>query len=325
MAITITSYVPRAAVPAPAPPPSPVCPLCGGERVVPIPREKWPPGVFQPVEPCECLRAQILAEELDSACPGLSRIDPHAESPLNQLLGISAVIRGSVSDFQRHLARILRDANAARAGTTTVTDQDLVDAQFTMARKSEDLPADLILPADLLVLQMGCTHAKHKYLPGVVGQAVSRRAHAGRATWIVDPRPLKDGHPAWSDQLARVLSSGQWSLVDLDPQPDVSTPQDPVQVPAPSAPPRSTEDKPMDPIDPEILEMARRNGWTYNAQSNGGIRTLCHKHPDTGPDLSIWRVLDGVLKGKLRYKCQMQSCGSGGDPARLPPSKKIRA
>lgn len=327
MQVTIAPFVPRAAAQAAAPPPAPsVCPLCDGLKVVPIPQHLWPKGVFQPVRPCECLRAQILAEELDTACPGLSRIDPHPESPLDQLLGASAAIRGSLPDFQQHLSRILRDANAARAGTRTITDQDLIDAQFTMSRKDADLPADLFMPPSLLILQLGCCSPKHKYLRSVVGQAVSRRAHAGRATWIVDTEIIKSGHPAWSDQLARVLGAGQWSIVDLDPQPAASTAQEPgpvpAQVAAPAEAPARTEGL---PIDPEILEMAIRNGWTHHAQTNKGIRTLCHKHPDTGPDLSIWRVMEGALKGKLRYKCQLPKCGASGDPARLPPSQKIRA
>lgn len=328
MPVTITSFVPRAVTPPPVPAPA-VCPLCDGLRVVQIPQHLWPRGVISPVEACVCLRAEMLAEELDAACPGLSRVEPHTESPLNQLLGTSAVIRGTVWDFHRHLSKILRDDKDARVRTRTVTDQDLVDCQFTMGRREGDLPADLILPPGLLVLQLGCTHGKHRYLPGVVGQACARRAHAGRATWIVDARQVQAGHPAWSDQLARVLGTGSWSVVDLDPQPQPDTGSaaqgqgpDPAHAARHAAQPARTEE---DEIDPEILEMAIRNGWTYNAQSNGGIRTLCQKHPESGLDLSIWRVREGVLKGKLRYKCQLTRCSAGGDPARLPAAAKIRS
>lgn len=335
MHLTITPFAARAATAAPQiqQPKSAVCPLCDGQKVVPIPIELWPRGVISPVESCPCVKAADLNDLLDRSCAGLSRVEPVPESPLVHATGMNLIVRSPMTLAQRHLSRVIRD-NQSVGMVRTVTDQDLVDAQFSMSRKDADLPSELFLPPELLVLQLGCTAGKHKYLPSVIGQAVARRAQRGRTTWIVDARALDPSHPAWSDQLLGIFSAADaWGSVDLDPQPAV-----PAADPAPAAPqfppvqaaaaaPQVTQ-TPQVPqsdveIDPGIRDLAMRNGWTWTPQSNGGVRIPCPKHPGSGYDLSIWRVKSGVLKGKLRYKCQLESCAASGDPAALKPAKNL--
>lgn len=312
----------------------PPCPLCEGERVLPIPMERWPKGVISPVEPCSCVKAAELVQDLDRAAPGLSGVDPVRASPLADLVGKSAVIRVSMIGAARHLARVLRDNPATRAVARTVTDSDLVDAQFSMHRRDAEVLADRILLPGLLVLQLGCVHGRHKMLPQVIGQAVVRRAQRSAPTWIVDARTLGPGHPAWSQQLARIVGIDDgpaaigverpplgklWPVVDLDPpDPAEAAQQDPV--PAPTAAASAVVPPSQDPlsgVDPVIAALVRRKGWSCRPQGNGGVRVCCPKHQDPDYECSIFLANRGHYAGKPRYKCQVASCGAAGDPEQL--------
>lgn len=303
------------------------CPRCRGSRCVTMPLAEWPPNTIQPQIPCPaCTPARVekkICDRLEAVWAGLSQVQAAKDTPLRDHTEECVRIRARQKTLAAHLAGALRADPSAMMGAEVVTDADLVDAAFSKGENALR-PADLFLPPRLLVLQVGCVVGRNKALPKILLGAILRRAQQGRPTWIVDllGREIGPSHPAWSDELATVLSD--WPTVDLEPSdPAVLVPiaQSATAVSAPASAPDAPKDLGPDDVaglDPQVAEIVRAKGWRHRPQGNGGTRICCQAptHPDTAYQLSIY---DWRARRVVWSKCQEPSCKASGPASKLAP------
>ena len=221
----------------------PGCPRCLGRGSVqqtytPEELRKLPPWEIPSTHwvPCLCTRARREREAIERVWRGLGQVEPvTGPSALGPHQHRSLWLRvSSLPLLLAHLARVVRDEPELRRITRVVSDVDLVDAETADWGDSDDQPredderverstdgrkaVDLYLPPGLLVLLLGQSSKKHKYLAALAEDAVRRRSSQGRPTWVVDEveRPLATGHRTYSNELGQLVAQLPRYLIDGD-------------------------------------------------------------------------------------------------------------
>lgn len=206
------------------------CEQCFGERVIPIPQQEWPPGVFQPMRPCPCTAKTDSDEYLNRVWARLAEATPARSSPLGKHVGANLRISSSLGDLRRHLAKVARD-NEKKLAMRVCSDIDLITAWLYSAGEIHDPEAaetrdrddvatyprlsSLVDPPDLLVLLLGMKMAPNRGAPNVVMETLVSREILDKPTWVVERvgAPLGPRHPSYSEELLALLAS--WTPVTL--------------------------------------------------------------------------------------------------------------
>lgn len=311
----------------------PDCPKCRGrgsvqrvytpEQLRALPPYEIPSTHY---EPCPCTRARREREALERVWRGLSAVEPAYASRLTDLATRSLWIRGRDADLVlRHVALVLRRTRVP-GGVRVVSDADLLDAETAdwgergneedeRGRRDRDdglKAVDLYSSPGLLILLVGQTSKKHKYLAELCEDACRRRKGWSKATWVVDQvrRPLAPGHRTHSEELADLIAD--WTKVLIEDERDpgqVGTAFPHVAQPAAPAQP-ATLSKPAAPVQPDKLD---------GALTAAGLPAGLPRHPAGGAavgcDVCGGTVSKSVFlgaRGDLLEKCHNEQCPTGG-------------
>lgn len=206
------------------------CKQCNGDRVLPIPQQEWPPGVFQPVKPCPCTAKIERSEYLNRVWAGLDQAKAVATTPLRKHLETNIRIIASLGDLRAHIARVARDTQQ-KLTMRVCSDIDLMtawlysaadihDPEAAETRDSEDVAvyprlSNLVDPPDLLVLLVGMKMAPNRAAPNVVMETLVSREFQNKPTWVAERAgaPLGPRHPSYSEELLTLLAS--WPTAKL--------------------------------------------------------------------------------------------------------------
>jgi hypothetical protein len=219
------------------------CPKCRGRGVVAVALGHGPEGA----RPCDCVMVRDVLANVNRGWPGLTNAAPIPNSPLKGKTEMDFRITGSLASFREHLRhvacrmgpswnfKVVSDSDMMEAWLATVGDDDLIDADVGVARKSAIRSqflalVDLIEPPKLLIILCGVKAARNSAMPEVLLEALRHRQYLSKPTWVVDQPylPLAAGHLSWNPMVGDFLA--QWPYLKLGESSNaerVSTPTPP--------------------------------------------------------------------------------------------------
>jgi hypothetical protein len=242
----------------------PDCKQCKGRGVVPVIIQNQPG--LDVTQPCECIQARDVRRNVDRGWPDLMTVtsEPPSKSlktGLQQNLWITADLQDFRAQFKYIAVRqgpkwsflVRTDADLMSAWLSNIDTQDLIDGEIMekRGRESSERRVDLellVVPPDLLVLNLGVKYARNSAMPEVFMEALLLRQYRNKPTWVVDsehspfagPSGGMDafgkpdrGHISWSQRAADFLS--QWRHVKLTESKEEPAPK-PQPRPVASAP-----------------------------------------------------------------------------------------
>lgn len=275
---------------------SPSCACASRIREMDAIERCWPPDVIK------AARSRPAA----SALTGKTGMNLRVRAERDVLAAHLPVALSATGKIE--LVRIASDGDLVDAWLANVG--DLRDDEAAAHRGEQEARyrsvADLVAPPKLLVLYVGIRAARLADLPDLVLEAIQVRQQRGKATWVVDTidRPLAEGRcPAWREDLAAMLA--EWPTVRLNSAQEVG--EEDVDLATGTSSPLKRRP------DPELLEAARRDGWT--PKTIGKNRSLwgdCRLCGGTDCYGYVKNDFDGINK-------YCKACKGKGKAAKDPP------
>jgi len=189
----------------------PNCPLCLGRGVVDVEDGEMVEGEGfnylrgPSVRVCECVRKRDLLKNVNRGWKNLLRAGKlSSPSPLLGLTDTSVWVTADRNLFRAHVRHVaLRqgplwnfhvksdmDLMTAWLGSVALKRKEIFDADVAREAASESLKfhalVDLVLPPELLILQLGVKAARNEAMPEVFQEAILARDYEGKPTWVWD-------------------------------------------------------------------------------------------------------------------------------------------
>lgn len=208
----------------------PDCPVCNGRGAIdvdiPEPKEGEIRLLQIPrVRPCQCVYAKRLVLNLNRGWKAAVKAPKIKSSPLLKLTDKDVWITASPVTMQAHVKHVAFRQNpdwdfivtsdselvVAWLGNMILKRADIHDQEVAKKVGQQSLEhhslADLAVPPELLIIQLGVKAAANRETPTVLEEAIRSRHSEGKPTWVFDQpnRPYMPGHMAYSDQLEEFL------------------------------------------------------------------------------------------------------------------------
>lgn len=206
------------------------CPMCGGRGAIDVEVPEVKEGEVQllqipRVRPCSCVYVNRLLLNLNRGWKAAAKAPKLPESPLADLTKKSVWVTSSPLTMQAHVKHVaLRqspnwdfvvtsdsDLVVAWLGNMVLKRADIHDQDVASRVGSKSLEhhalADLAVPPELLIIQLGVKAAKNVETPAVLEEAIRSRHAEGKPTWVFDQpnRPYVPGHIAFSDDVEEFM------------------------------------------------------------------------------------------------------------------------
>jgi len=210
----------------------PACKKCHGRGVVPMPLENPPPfALIEITTPCDCVHDRDILRNVKRGWPALDKVPLRKASPLQGKGEQNTWITATHDAFKSHLKRVavdkghswffrvINDAELMDSWLRNVEDDEILDPDV-MAVRNEHGPSrsvsDTVEIPSLLIIVVGVKSARNAAMPELLLEALNRRAHADKPTWVVDHPLYRLGpnHIAYDQLVGETLKS--WEHLDID-------------------------------------------------------------------------------------------------------------
>ena len=197
----------------------PDCQHCLGRGVVNMPYDKDHP--IARTKQCACVMMREVKRNVERGCPGLLK-DMVIKG--SDLMGRETdnlwVVSENPSHWRAHL-RYMAIRMGPRWGFSVRSDRDLISAWLSTAKTVHDADVQgdrvdlskvidryvdlegMVMPPDLLILEVGEKVARNDAAPEVVFEAIKMRLYLKKPTWLVD------GSNTFHEEPVRVWEPGQ--------------------------------------------------------------------------------------------------------------------
>ena len=193
-------------------------------------------GLAPKVEPCDCVIVRRVMQNVNRGWEGLLDAPRIEDTPLLEVAeeAEDAWITADTNTFRCHLRHA-----ALRMGPDwdfrVVTDSDLMVAWLASAKleglaildpevaadaapvsRTKVSLADLITPAETLIIVLGVKAARNAAMPEVLSETLNTRIHERKTVWIVDQPHNRfiEGHRAFDHETQALLTGFSYYSLD---------------------------------------------------------------------------------------------------------------